>query len=72
MAQINYITVQGDTWDFISFKVYDNEHYIDILISANPSYMNITIFPANIELVIPEIELERVDTLPPWKKVITK
>ena len=67
MAHNTYITTQGDTWDFISFKAYGDEHHIDKLIKANPKYRNTTIFLANVELIIPELELERIDTLPPWK-----
>lgn len=72
MADSKYITTQGDTWDFISFKVYGEEHYIDKLIQYNSTYRDMTIFPANVELVIPEIEIESVDTLPIWKRVSTK
>ena len=67
MTRNKYVTTQGDTWDLISFKMYDDEHYIDKLIRANAEYMNTTIFPANIELIIPTLEIERIDTLPPWK-----
>ena len=66
-----YRTNQGDTWDMISFKVYEDEHYVDVLIKANPLYMGIAIFPANIELTIPNIEVEPINTLPPWKRSIT-
>ena len=66
-----YRTNQGDTWDMISFIVYGDEHYVDILIKANPLYMGVAIFPANIELTIPHIELDPINTLPPWKRSTT-
>ena len=30
-----YTTVQGDTWDLISYKVYGSEKYIGNLMQAN-------------------------------------
>lgn len=71
MAHNKYTTTQGDTWDLISFKMYDDEHYIDRLIKANPQYRNTTIFSANVELIIPELEIESMSNLPPWKRVST-
>lgn len=68
MTRSKYTTTQGDTWDLISFKVYGDEHYIDVLIKANPTYRSITIFLANIELMIPQISIAPIDTLPPWKR----
>ncbi|WP_425057614.1 hypothetical protein SCACP_21310 [Sporomusa carbonis] len=64
----NYTTAQGDTWDIISYRVYGTEKVIDILIEANHQYRNVTIFPANIKLVIPDVETVALSTLPPWKR----
>ena len=64
-----YKTIQGDTWDLISFKLYRDlggEGLCDKLISANTKYINYVIFPAGCELVIPDIEIPKVNTLPPW------
>ncbi len=63
-----YTTISGDTWDIIAYKVYDDEMYMDVLIKANLEYKDIYIFPAGVTLVIPEIDLEVSDTLPPWKQ----
>ena len=68
MNNETYTTVQGDTWDVISYKVYGDEHYVDILLQANIAYMNMTILPANIELSIPDIEIKPFESLPPWKR----
>lgn len=64
-----YKTIQGDTWDLIAFKLYRDlggEGLCDKLISANTKYINTVIFPAGCELVIPDIDIPKVNTLPPW------
>lgn len=66
---IKTTTKLGDTWDMISFRVYDDEGYIGLLIAANPDHRMTTIFAANIELNVPDIPSEEVNTtLPPWIK----
>ena len=52
MAKVDaYLTVSGDTWDMIAYKVYKNEYYMDELMDANPKLLDYTIFPANILVV---------------------
>lgn len=65
-----YTTVQGDMWDLISYKVYGDVRFTDVLIAANPQYNKVLVFSAGIVLNVPEVE-EHVssDSLPPWKKV---
>ena len=64
-----YVTVQGDTWDMISARVYGSESYMGILINANPEYVEIVIFPANRTLYIPELpEPSPSENLPPWRR----
>lgn len=63
-----YITISGDTWDIVAYKVYGNEMYMDMLIKANMEYKDIYIFPAGINLFLPEINVEVSETLPPWKQ----
>jgi phage tail protein X len=67
-----YTTVQGDTWDYIAYKAYGEqsgtEFYMNTLLDANPAYMHYVIFPADIALNIPDIEVELPKTLPPWKR----
>ncbi len=64
-----YTTKQGDMWDSISFSLYGDVKYTDVLINANPELRNIYIFSAGIVINVPEVE-ERVtaDDLPPWKR----
>lgn len=66
-----YRTSQGDQWDMIAFKMYPNvgkEYLMDILLAANPSHINTVIFPANVELSIPDVSAPGVENLPPWKR----
>ena len=63
-----YITISGDMWDLIALQTMGNESYKDKLVQANIKYRDIYIFPAGIELVIPEVKIKRHYTLPPWKR----
>lgn len=63
-----YRTVQGDTWDMIAYKQLGSTYYTDRLVSANLKYREILLFPAGIELVLPEIPETPSSTLPPWKR----
>lgn len=51
-----YTTVQGDTWDIISYKCYGTEKYISLLIEANNKYIETAVFSLGIILNIPDIE----------------
>ena len=64
----SYVTMQGDMWDSISYKLYGSEYYIAELIEANIAYRETVIFPANITLNIPDIDVPTTQTLPPWKR----
>lgn len=64
-----YRTIQGDTWDKIAFREYPalgRERLVSTLIEANARYSDIVIFPAGIVLDVPEVDVPRVNTLPPW------
>ena len=47
---------------------YKNEYFMVELMDANPKLLDYTIFPANILVVCPDIELEDIQILPPWKE----
>lgn len=64
-----YMTMQGDMWDSISYKVFGDVAYTDKIMNLNHRYRNIYIFPAGITLTLPEPEDKAVSTLPPWKQV---
>lgn len=62
-----YMTIAGDTWDSISYKVYESEYFIKELIQANPKYIHIKIFEGGIVLNIPVIDNnKKADITPPW------
>lgn len=64
-----YKTVQGDTWDLISWKNYGSEFYVDVLMKANPDLMDYVIFPSGVQVIIPEVkEKTGSENLPPWKR----
>ena len=70
MATKTYKTVQGDTWDLISFALYGTEKYVGELMESNPSLLDYSIFPAGIRLTAPDIVVESDDEdFPEWRQV---
>lgn len=65
---MKYTTVSGDTWDQISFKVYGDCKYENLIILNNIEHVECVVFPAGIELNIHELSYEQSETLPPWKR----
>ena len=68
---ITYRTVQGDTWDLIALRMYPKigaEKLMDVLLEANPEHMHTVIFPANVILNIPEVDVPVISSLPAWKR----
>ena len=66
-----YRTQQGDTWDLIALRVYPKigaEYLMDFLIEHNPEHIHTVIFPANVILKIPEVEVPVISSLPAWKR----
>ncbi|MEK3955304.1 tail protein X [Psychrobacillus sp. FSL K6-1464] len=64
-----YITIQGDMWDIISKNSYGSELHTEALIKANPQHASVMIFPSEIVLNIPDVEvIEQFTDLPPWKR----
>ena len=69
MTTQKYVTQQGDTWDLIALKLWPKlgaELLMTDLIEANLEHVETVIFPANITLNVPDVELPVVKTLPPW------
>lgn len=65
-------TIQGDTWDTISLRAYGSTEYMDVLISANPGARLMAIFPAGVEIIVPEIDTtQTASNLPPWKRSVS-
>lgn len=65
------VTVQGDTWDILAKRLYGNELFMNVLICANINHRKTVIFPAGVELNVPEIDIASIEfeeNLPPWKR----
>lgn len=64
-----YTTVQGDMWDSIAYRELGSTDYTADLMRKNIAYHDLYIFPAGIELVLPDVPQKGSEQLPPWKKV---
>ncbi|WP_449602459.1 phage tail protein [Paenibacillus sp. Marseille-Q9583] len=63
-----YKTLQGDTWDGIAFKLYNNAHLMTLLINANPEHAGTVVFSGNVILNVPDKPTNASETLPPWRR----
>lgn len=62
-----YITVQGDTWDKISYNVYGSSKYIGLLMQNNFDLLDTFIFSAGTEVNIPELTETDSEDIPDWR-----
>lgn len=62
----SYTTIQGDTWDMMAKKVYDDESYTSLLMEANPRLLDYFVFPEGIVVTVPE-KPEETDDMPEWR-----
>jgi phage tail protein X len=66
-----YLAPQGAVWDWISWKHYGDERYIDVLLKANPTLRRIVRFEVPTLIIIPDkpiVPSNSVTQLPPWKQ----
>lgn len=63
-----YRTIQGDTFDIIALKFYEDEFKSIEIIKANPDYSVVLKFDEGVILKIPKLEDETSNDLPPWKR----
>lgn len=62
-------TIDGDTFDALALWYYDDEKLASEIIQANPDYCDTLIFPAGVELTIPDVVAVTIpETLPPWRR----
>jgi phage tail protein X len=67
MAIRSYITLQGDAWDAIAFRLWGEERFFMELVAANPEHLDTLIFPAGVELRVPTAPVREIrQYLPPW------
>jgi len=67
-----YLVSQGDVWDYISWKLYQDEGFIHILLAANPTLRHIVKFTVPTLINVPDRPQARAQisaNLPPWKRV---
>lgn len=64
-----YTTKEGDMFDMIALKFYNEEKMATTIIEANPDYADVVVFDADIELIIPIVQdTEGIETKPPWRR----
>ena len=62
-------TIQGDTWDLLSYRIYGSAAFMDRLIEANPAHRRKAILPGGLFINAPEIDTAKTnDAIPPWKR----
>jgi len=69
MASVIYTSKHSDYWDAIAKKYYGSEHYMYLLLEANPELAKHEVLPANLQVVVPEKPQEiKPAKLPIWKR----
>lgn len=66
-----YQTIQGDMWDSIAKKVYGTEKAMELLMQANPEYLDTAVFGARAILHLPQFaeqEKKGTESVPPWRR----
>lgn len=64
-----HITVEGDTFDGLALKYYNDEKLAHAIIQANPDHCDTLIFEAGVSLKIPVVSTVTLpETLPPWRR----
>ena len=65
-----YITAAGDTWDTIALAVYGDTFRADVLMTApeNWGILECSVFPAGVEVYVPELPAETDENLPAWRQ----
>ena len=72
MGGYYYTTAQGDMWDYIAWKVYEDESFIQTLLSAdeNRELLETYIFSAGIKVWCPYVEVDDTneeEEVPDWR-----
>ena len=65
------MAVQGDVWDYLSWKIYKDEGFSHVLLAANPELRHIVLFQVPTMINVPDRPQSRAPSstnLPPWKQ----
>jgi len=64
-----YTTREGDMFDMISMREYNEERMSHHIMAENPDFIDTVIFPAGVTLVIPRFDfINTPETMPPWRR----
>lgn len=67
MTAKTYITLQGDAWDSIAYRLWGEERFFMELVKANPEHLDVVVFEAGVRLNVPPMPERIVATeQPPW------
>jgi phage tail protein X len=55
-------------WDSIAKNCYGSELGMNALMEANHRYIDIVVFPAGIELTVPDYSKPETSNFPPWRR----
>lgn len=59
-------TLQGDTWDVISWRELGSTRYTEQLINANRHLIETQVFEAGVDVTIPTVESGLKEVTAPW------
>lgn len=65
-----YTTIQGDTWDLISFKLFGSEKYMKNLIEANWPLLETLVFSSGTVIMVPDLPEESDEDAPFWRQTV--
>nr|WP_233167807.1 phage tail protein [Paenibacillus roseus] len=65
---MTYTTIQGDTWDGIAYKLFQNESSMTLLMQTNLAHIRTVVFGAGVLLQVPEVAPAVAEDLPPWRR----
>ncbi len=64
-----YTTKQGDTFDKIAYKIFGDHYLFGAIMEVNIELIDYVIFPAGINVNIPNIDIKNhIMDSPPWKR----
>lgn len=65
-----YTAMQGDTWEYVSWRAYGSSHYVKFLMWNNFHLRHIEKFSGGEMLLIPDLPTEEKTSanLPPWRE----